>query len=167
MVLSLSIFFLYSINNKKKFADFKIFFSRNFTKVKSFWLQLFVVLSIHNPFLGSLEVPHKIWNQSVQPFWRVFYTNRQTKIERPSKVYLYRWLYPSKKLIVEVIAQTLITGEVQVRDEGWRGVEGEARDGDSAWLKRGVWARWVNGETTWANSSAVSSRRVSGSSSPF
>ena len=46
-------------------------------RIKSFWRQLFVILSIHTPSLGSCEVSHKIWARSVQPFWRLLDTNRQ------------------------------------------------------------------------------------------
>ena len=35
---------------------------------------------IHKPSLGSLDVPHKIWARSVQPFRRLLDTNRQTSI---------------------------------------------------------------------------------------
>jgi len=42
-------------------------------------------LIIHKPSLGSREVPHKIWARSVQPFWRLLDTNKQTR-----KVYIYK-----------------------------------------------------------------------------
>jgi len=35
-------------------------------------------LIIHKPSLGSRNVPHKIWAWSVQPFWRLLDTNKQT-----------------------------------------------------------------------------------------
>ena len=36
------------------------------------------MLIIHKPYLGSRYVPHKIWAQSFQPFWRLWDTNGQT-----------------------------------------------------------------------------------------
>jgi len=33
---------------------------------------------IHKPSLESLDVPQKIWARSVQPFWRLLDTNKQT-----------------------------------------------------------------------------------------
>ena len=60
---------------------FQIFFRAvlNFTKIKSVWIQVFVILSIHKPSLGSCEVPHKIWARSVQPFWRLLDSNRSDR----------------------------------------------------------------------------------------
>jgi len=40
-------------------------------------MQIFENSIIHKPSLGSREVPHKIWAQSVQPFRRLLDTNRQ------------------------------------------------------------------------------------------
>ena len=34
---------------------------------------------IYKPSLGSHEVPHKIWARSLQPFWRLLDTNKQTE----------------------------------------------------------------------------------------
>jgi len=45
-----------SNNNKQKtFADLTIFFGRNFTKIKNFWTQFFVILSIHKHNLGPVR----------------------------------------------------------------------------------------------------------------
>jgi len=44
-----------------------------------FWLrQIFEIFIFHKPSLGSLNVPQKIGARSVQPFWRLLDTNRQT-----------------------------------------------------------------------------------------
>ena len=50
--------------------------------------KVFEILIIQKPSHGSYEVPHKIWAQSVQPFWRLLDTNKQTDTQT-SKVYLY------------------------------------------------------------------------------
>ena len=42
------------------------------------WRQIFEILIIHKPSLGSLDVPQKIWAPSVQPFSRLLDTNKQT-----------------------------------------------------------------------------------------
>jgi len=34
----------------------------------------------HKPSLGPCGVPHYIWSRLVQPFWRLWVTNRQTSI---------------------------------------------------------------------------------------
>ena len=63
VALSVSILSLYSIKQKQKSSRIlKYFFahSLNFTKTQNFWIQLFVILSIHKPSLGSCEVPHKV-----------------------------------------------------------------------------------------------------------
>ena len=39
--------------------------------------KVFEILIIQKPSHGSYEVPHKIWAQSVQPFWRLLDTNKQ------------------------------------------------------------------------------------------
>ena len=44
---------------------------QNITKIRNFLIKLILILSIHKHFLGSCEVPHKIWAQSVQLFWRL------------------------------------------------------------------------------------------------
>ena len=38
----------------------------------------FFILIIHKPSLGTCEVPEKFWAGSVQPFWRLLDTNKQT-----------------------------------------------------------------------------------------
>ena len=71
---------------KKEFADFIIFF-REFSKFYKNKNLIFEILIIHKPFLGSREVPHKTLARSVQPFWRLLDTNKQT--ERQAKfIYL-------------------------------------------------------------------------------
>ena len=62
----------------KKFEYFQILVFLYFTKIKSFWTQIWVILHIYKPSLGSCEVPHKIWVRSIQPFWRLLNTNKQT-----------------------------------------------------------------------------------------
>ena len=47
-------------------------------KINFCWRQNFEMLIIHKPYLGSRYVPHKIWAQSFQPFWRLWDTNGQT-----------------------------------------------------------------------------------------
>jgi len=51
---------------------------KNLMKIEFWWRQIFEILVIHKPFLGSLGVPQKIWARSVQPFWRLLDTNKQT-----------------------------------------------------------------------------------------
>ena len=69
---------------KKNFADFinknRVLsrFKKKLQKIKNFKTQIFEILIIHKPSLGSREIPHKIWAQSVQPFWRLLDTNKQT-----------------------------------------------------------------------------------------
>ena len=64
-----------------------IVFFRGFKKRK-FARQIFSILSVHKPFLGSCEVPQKIWARSFQPFWRLLVKNKQTN--RQTK-YIYRF----------------------------------------------------------------------------
>ena len=96
VTLSLSIFSLYSIKQKQnKNCGFHNFCSRVFKLLinKKLKTQIFQILIIHKPSLGSREVPHKIWARSVQPFWRLFDTNKQTnKIDRQVK-FIYRLIF--------------------------------------------------------------------------
>ena len=46
--------------------------------IEFWWRQIFEILMIHKPSLESLDVPQKIWIWSVQPFWRLLDTNKQT-----------------------------------------------------------------------------------------
>ena len=55
---------------------FKIF--KNLMTIEFWWRQIFEILIFHKPSLGSLDVPQKIWARSVQPFWRLLDTNKQT-----------------------------------------------------------------------------------------
>jgi len=64
-------------------------FFNNFNEIEFCWRQIFEILIIHRPFLGPRDVSHKIWAQSVQPFWHLLDTNGQTS--RQAK-YLYRYL---------------------------------------------------------------------------
>ena len=78
---------------------FKIF--NNLMKNEFWWRQIFEILIIHKPSLGSLDVPQKIWARSVQPFWRLLDTNRQTDRQTPKQtdkpnLYidgLYKYIY--------------------------------------------------------------------------
>ena len=47
-------------------------------KIEFWWRQIFEILIMHKPSLWSLDVPQKIWARSVQPFWRLLDTNKQT-----------------------------------------------------------------------------------------
>ena len=46
--------------------------------IEFWWRQIFKISIIHKPSLLSHDVPQKIWARSVQPFWRLLDTNRQT-----------------------------------------------------------------------------------------
>ena len=50
--------------------------------------------------MGSRDVLHKIWAWSVQPFWRLLDTNKQTneQTDRQAK-FIYRWLIYKKRYI--------------------------------------------------------------------
>ena len=56
------------------FIGFFTWISKNL----DFLRQIFAILTIHTPSLGSCEVPQQIWSRSVQPFWRISVTNKQT-----------------------------------------------------------------------------------------
>jgi len=64
----------------------------NFTQIRNVWRQLFVILSIDKPYLGSCEVPvpHKMLALSVQPFWRLLDTDRQCRHDRQANMYTYK-----------------------------------------------------------------------------
>ena len=47
-------------------------------KIEFWWRQIFEILIIHKPYLWSRDVPQKIWVRSVQPFWRLLDTSKQT-----------------------------------------------------------------------------------------
>ena len=56
----------------------RIFKNLNFfTKLKTFKTHFFIFI-IHKPSLWSRDVPQQIWARSVQPFWRLLDTNKQT-----------------------------------------------------------------------------------------
>jgi len=69
---------------------FKIF--KNFMKIEFWWRQIFEILIFHKPSLWSRDVPQKIWARSVQPFWRLLDTNKQTnkQTDRQAK-FIYRY----------------------------------------------------------------------------
>ena len=63
--------FVYIVKQKqKKFADFvkKFVDFENLLEIKFCWKLIFEILIIHKPFLGSCEVPQKIWAGLFQPF---------------------------------------------------------------------------------------------------
>ena len=64
------IFVQYKTKTSKKVRRFHNVFVnfQNFTNIKKCCRQLFEIMSIHKPSLGSCEVPHTIWAQSVQTF---------------------------------------------------------------------------------------------------
>ena len=81
---------------------FTIFFAhvQNFTKWKL--KNTFIFLNFdhfHKPSMGSREVLHKIWARSVQPFWRLLDTNKQTDTQSKFK---YRWMGKSFLCMVTV-----------------------------------------------------------------
>jgi len=58
-------------------------------------------LIIHKSSLGSREVPQKIWAQSVQPFWRLLDTNKQTDVQTPKQT-------DKPNLYIDLIIHSLI-----------------------------------------------------------
>jgi len=66
------------MGNKYKFFDKNFVDFQNLLTIKFCWRQIFEILIIHKPSLGSRVVPHKIWSRSVQPFCRLLNTNKQT-----------------------------------------------------------------------------------------
>ena len=72
---------------------FKIF--KNLMTIEFWWRQIFEILIFHKPSLGCLDVPQKIWARSVQPFWRLLDTNKQTN--RQAK-FIYRSICKSAGL---------------------------------------------------------------------
>ena len=70
--------------HKKKIVDFE-----NLLEIEICWRQIFKILIIHKPSLGSCEVPQKIWAESVQPFLN---TNKQTFRQTDKQsIYLYTY----------------------------------------------------------------------------
>ena len=68
---------------KKNFENLQISMKIEFfvgNNLLKFWLSI-------KPSLGLCEVPQKIWARSVQPFWRLFDTNKQTDKQ---SIYKYR-----------------------------------------------------------------------------
>ena len=51
---------------------------QKFQKLKKKLTQIFVILSIYKPSLGSFVVPYKIWALSVELLLRLLDTNGQT-----------------------------------------------------------------------------------------
>ena len=82
----------------KNFVDFQNFKKFNEDRIlmeTNIWNFI-----IYKPSLGSLDVPQKIWARSVQPFWRLLDTNRQTNRQakfiyrfRGFKVWVYAFLF--------------------------------------------------------------------------
>ena len=72
--------------HKKKIVDFE-----NLLEIEICWRQIFKILIIHKPSLGSCEVPQKTWAESVQPFSN---TNKQTfrQTDRQAK-YIFIYLF--------------------------------------------------------------------------
>ena len=62
-------------------------------KIEFWWRQIFEILIIHKPSLGSLDVPQKIWARSVQPFWRLLDTNKQTDKQTDKPNLYIDWQY--------------------------------------------------------------------------
>ena len=80
--LSVSIFFVqYKTKQKQK----KVYGFHNI-----FW-RIFKILIIHKPFLEKREVTHKIWARSVQLFWRLLDTNKQTPRHTPRHTNYVYW----------------------------------------------------------------------------
>ena len=77
-------------NKNKKFANFIKTFRRIYKIFKNRILleSNFENSIILKPSLGSREIPQQIWARSVQPFWRLWDTNKQT--DRQAK-FIYRW----------------------------------------------------------------------------
>ena len=71
-------------------------FKKNFRDFQKFKTQIFKISIIHKPSLGSQDVPQKIWARSVQPFWRLLDTNKQT--DRQAKFICRRKQFKAKKL---------------------------------------------------------------------
>ena len=71
---------------------------------------------IHKPSLGSLDVPQKIWARSVQPFWRLLDSNRQTdkQTDKPN-------LYIEVKLILQMFQ---LGSENPRKNFSWIGIIG-------------------------------------------
>ena len=69
--------FVYIVKQQQKFRGSKKKF-RGFSKFNIIEILIIQIIS-----LGSSDVPHKIWFRSVQTFWRLLDTNKQT-----SKVFI-------------------------------------------------------------------------------
>ena len=67
-------------------------------KIEFWWRQIFEILMIHKPSLGSPDVPQKIWARSVQPFWRLLDTNRQT-----SQICIWIKMFNSFKYLLQYL----------------------------------------------------------------
>ena len=66
--------------------------------IEFWWRQIFEILMIHKPSLWSRDVTQKIWARSVQPFWRLLDTNRQTnkQTDKPN-LYIDDWISGNKQ----------------------------------------------------------------------
>ena len=91
----------------KNFVDFQNF--QIFNEDRILMETNIEILIIHKPSLWSRDVPQKIWARSVQPFWRLLDTNKQTntqtdrQTDKPNlyidvifkKIFAVQfWLYP-------------------------------------------------------------------------
>ena len=64
-----------------------------FTKLKTFKTHFFKIFIIYKPSLWSCDVTQKIWAQSVQPFWRLLDTNKQTPKQLITTWYICRLIH--------------------------------------------------------------------------
>ena len=89
------IFFLFKTKKKKFCRVLKKIrgFSRIFKKFLNLLNTFFKTFINQKPSLWSRDVPQKIWARSVQPFWRLLNTNRQTNRQTPRQdKFIYRLL---------------------------------------------------------------------------
>ena len=86
---------------KKKIVDFQ-----KFSKIEFWWSQIFENLIIHKPSPGSREFPQKILAWSVQPFWRLLDTNKQTDNLNLYIDSLYTWYQEKGDNLYIVLLET-------------------------------------------------------------
>ena len=82
--------------------------------IEFWWRQIFEILIFHKSSLGSLDVPQKIWARSVQPFWRLLDTNKQTDTQTPKQTdrqakFIYRL-----RTHIRMFASTATTANVEL-----------------------------------------------------
>ena len=88
----------------KKIADFEILL-----EIEFYCRQIFEILIIHNPFLGSCEVAQYILARSFQPIWRLLETNKRTDT-RTDNCKVYR--YASSEHAYAIIMYKHVTGNI-------------------------------------------------------